>query len=100
MPARANIVSLFAFPLCLVTLVSLSVQAQTTARIVGTVRDAQRAVIVDAGVSAENLATGEKRVATSDASGAFALTSLSSGGYQINISGLRRPYSECPRRNR
>ena len=86
MPARAKIVSLLVFPLCLVALVCLSVQAQTTARIVGTVRDAQRAVIVDAGVSSENFATGEKRVATTDASGAFALTSLSPGDYQISIS--------------
>jgi len=65
--------------------ISASAQTQTTARIAGTVRDAQGAVIVRAEVAAENSATGEKRTAMTDESGGYVLTSLAPGTYQISI---------------
>ncbi len=61
-------------------------QTQTTARIAGTVRDAQGAVIVKADVTAENADTGERRTVTTDESGSFVLTALPPGAYQISIS--------------
>ena len=65
--------------------ISASGQTQTTARIAGSVRDAQGAVIVRAEVVAENSATGEKRTAITDESGDYVLTSLPPGTYQISI---------------
>jgi len=65
--------------------ISASAQTQTTARIAGTVRDAQGAVIVRAEVVAENSATGDKRTAITDESGDYVLTSLPPGTYQIGI---------------
>jgi hypothetical protein len=56
--------------LCLHVLVSLlaTAQTQTTARIAGTVRDAQGAVIVRAEVVVENSATGKGPQLKTDAS--------------------------------
>jgi Carboxypeptidase regulatory-like domain/TonB-dependent Receptor Plug Domain len=86
MPARAKIVFIFGFCIFLLASVSLSAHAQTTARIDGTVRDAQGAVIPKAEVTAENGATAERRTATTDESGSYVLTALAPGDYQITIS--------------
>jgi hypothetical protein len=86
MPVRAKIVFIFGFCICLLASVSLSAHAQTTARIAGTVRDAQGAAISKAEVMAEDAATAERRTATTDESGSYVLTALPPGDYQITIS--------------
>lgn len=71
---------------CFLVCLLCGAQAQTTARIAGSVRDSQSAAIVGAEVAAENLATGEKRTTATDASGNYVLVSIAPGTYQINIS--------------
>ena len=72
---------------CLCVLISIlaSAQTETTGRIAGTIRDLQEASIAKAAVTAENLATGEKRTATTDGSGDFALLSLTPGLYEVRV---------------
>src|SRR6476660_8911843 len=60
-------------------------QVQTTGGIAGTIRDTQGAVVIDAAISVENSATGEKRATASDTSGNYALTSLQPGAYELNV---------------
>jgi hypothetical protein len=60
-------------------------QAQTTARLAGTVRDVQGAVIVNAEITAQNVDTGEQRAVITDESGSYVLTFLQPGTYQITI---------------
>src|SRR5262249_27907153 len=60
-------------------------QVQTTGGIAGTVRDAKGAVVVDAAITLENSATGEKRATASDSSGNYALTSLQPGAYELSV---------------
>ena len=61
-------------------------QTLTTARIAGTVRDIQAAVVANAEVTAENASTGEKRTIATDALGDYVFASLSPGTYQVTVS--------------
>ncbi len=61
-------------------------RAQTiTGTIVGTVLDAQGAVIPNAMISARNRETGLERTAMSDASGEFIVTSVPAGPYDVTV---------------
>src|SRR5579875_2038733 len=60
--------------------------AQSTAQISGTVKDQTGAVIAEAQVTATNTATGLKRSATTDASGAYTLANLPVGPYRLDAS--------------
>src|SRR5207245_3341732 len=69
----------------LVLAVRGSSQTQTTGRITGTVKDAQGAVIVGAGVSVENAATGDRHSAVTDSSGTYSILQLPPATYVVNI---------------
>src|SRR2546430_2331967 len=61
--------------------------AQTVAgRILGTIRDSQGAVVPGAQVSARNLETGAERTTLSEESGAFTITSVAAGSYEVSVS--------------
>ena len=61
-------------------------EAQTvTGTIVGTVLDAQGAVIPNASISARNRETDLERTATSDGSGEFTVTSVPAGPYDVTV---------------
>ena len=70
---------------CVIVCLFCRAESQSTARISGSVRDSQGAAVVGAEVGAENLATGEKRTTTTDASGDYILVSIAPGTYQISI---------------
>ena len=61
--------------------------AQTvTGTIVGTVLDAQGAVVPNASISAKNQDTGAERTAVSETSGEFTISSVPAGSYDVTIS--------------
>ena len=62
-----------------------STQTQTTGRITGEVTDIRGAVIVGAGITAENIATGDRRSAATDQSGAFGISFLPPSEYRLSI---------------
>ncbi len=59
---------------------------QTSATLVGTLTDANGAVVQGAQVKVVNLATGAARTATTDESGNFSLPFLPAGEYEVTIS--------------
>src|SRR5262249_25971946 len=61
-----------------------SIAQTVTGRIVGTIRDSQGAIIPGVSVSAKNLETGAERIAVSDESGGFNITSVPAGSYQVS----------------
>ncbi|MGH9764752.1 MAG: carboxypeptidase regulatory-like domain-containing protein, partial [Blastocatellia bacterium] len=65
---------------------SICVAQSDTARIEGTVTDSSGAVVVGAKVVAENVATGIKTEAESNAEGLYVLTPLRIGTYKLEIS--------------
>src|SRR5713101_3541002 len=71
--------------LCVFLSIFSSGQTQTAGRIVGTVRDAQGAVIASAEVALENLATADKRTTTSDSTGNYSVTLLPPAKYYLKI---------------
>jgi hypothetical protein len=62
-----------------------SVWAQATTQVSGVVSDPSGAVIPAASLEIENLATGLKRTATSDAQGAYAFLQVAPGKYKITV---------------
>jgi hypothetical protein len=64
---------------------SLAFGQQTTATLVGTVADANGAVVAGAQIKISNLATGAAREATSDEAGNFAFSFLPAGEYELTI---------------
>jgi hypothetical protein len=64
---------------------SVFAQTQTTGRIAGTVKDERGALIVGAGISVINQATGEARTAVTDSAGNFAVAFLAPGVYRLRI---------------
>jgi len=60
-------------------------QTQTTGRIPGTVKDAQGGFIPGAEVVVENNATGDKRTATTDETGSYALPPLPPDAWVVTI---------------
>lgn len=77
----------FALMMCFASLYSFSAlaQSQTTGRIVGTVKDANGAVIAGVGVTVINKATGEERKVTADAQGDYIVPLLPPGDYQVTV---------------
>jgi len=61
-------------------------QTWATGKIVGTVRDGQGAIVVDAAIRGANSTTGEKCTTVTDRSGDYALNNLSPGTYELNVS--------------
>ena len=64
----------------------VSASAQTTSTIDGTVRDANGAVIAGATIKASGNALSTERTATSDSNGAFRITALPAGTYNVAAS--------------
>jgi hypothetical protein len=58
-------------------------QTQTTGRLAGTVKDQNGALIVGAEVKTVSVATGERRSVKTDESGAYSISFLSPGRYQV-----------------
>ena len=56
-----------------------------TADLLGTISDKSSAVITGAHITAENIATHEKRMAESDASGGFVISLLPPGAYRVVV---------------
>jgi len=79
------------FALCVVTL-----QAQTTAGIRGTVTDATNASISGARVEAHNVQTGFVAKATSTADGSYTFTLLPIGEYQVTVEASGFKVAEFP----
>ncbi|PWU09459.1 MAG: TonB-dependent receptor [Terriglobia bacterium] len=71
--------------LCTLLLVSLSLWAQSTAQINGTVRDSSGLAAPGASVKVTQTATGGVRTVTSDADGAFVFANLPIGPYIMEI---------------
>src|SRR4030095_5967493 len=70
----------------LVGLMSAEASApSTSATLLGVIADEQRAVLGDATVTLTNLDTGAVRTTTSDAVGAFYLTGLAPGRYELRV---------------
>jgi outer membrane receptor protein involved in Fe transport len=63
-------------------------QTQTTGRIAGSVIDTHSAVIVGAAITAENIATGERRPTATDQSGAFSIGFLPPAEYRVSVAAL------------
>ena len=84
MIARITLVVLlaFAFPLCALT---VPAQSQTTGRIVGTVKDQNKAIIIGAEISVISKATGDERDARTDSEGHYAVTLLPPGTYRLTV---------------
>ncbi len=64
---------------------ALSVSAQSTANIDGTVTDASGAVVPNATITVHNVATGEERKIQTDDSGLYHVASLVPGTYRIEV---------------
>jgi iron complex outermembrane receptor protein len=78
---------LFALVLFLLLLAPASIFAQTTtAKLEGTVLDAQGKAVVDAAVTLTNSSTGAKQAARADANGAYSFEGLSAGQYSVEAS--------------
>ncbi|MGD9590324.1 MAG: TonB-dependent receptor [Pyrinomonadaceae bacterium] len=76
----------FSFVLLFVgAICSVTVQAQTTGSMSGTVTDQNGALVGGATVTARNNATGAERVATTSSAGLFAFEALQPGSYTITV---------------
>src|SRR5438046_2794351 len=78
-----NLLFLFAYFLSL-SICALG-QSQTTGRIVGTVKDERRVVIVGAGVTVTSLTTAVERKVTTDTEGNYAVPLLPPGAYRVRV---------------
>src|SRR5262245_28921003 len=58
---------------------------QTSATLVGTLTDANGAVVTNAQIKVTNLATGSAREAVSDGTGNYSFSFLPAGDYELNI---------------
>jgi len=70
---------------CVLCSICAFTQTQSTGRIAGLVTDTHGAVIVGAGITAENIATGERRSTATDQSGSFATSFLPPAEYRVSI---------------
>jgi len=71
--------------LCVLCSICAFAQTQPTGRIAGLVTDTHGAVIVGAGITAENIATGERRSTATDQSGSFAISFLPPTEYRVSV---------------
>ena len=69
----------------LLTVASQSFAQTVTANILGTIKDAQGAVIPNASVSARNAGTGAQRTTASDNTGGFSIASVPVGDYSVTV---------------
>jgi hypothetical protein len=71
---------------------SLSVQAQTTGSLTGTITDPNGAVVAGANVTLKNNSTGVETTAVTGSNGAFTFTALQPGSYSVIVaaSGFKR----------
>src|SRR5882757_6452263 len=84
-PKTASLV-LSAWILGFCLMVSLPIHAQVTgATISGTITDASGGVIVGAGISVRNTATGIIRNTTTDSAGFYAVPNLAPGNYEVKV---------------
>ena len=75
--------------LALMTCLSLPMLAQTdSARITGTVRDQNSAIIPNATIIVKNERTGEERTATSNSEGNFTVTNLKPSAYLVKVNSV------------
>src|SRR5215813_7380357 len=63
-------------------------QGGTTGRIVGTVKDANGAIIPGAKITVRNLATGDERRIIADSTGYYSVNTLTPGHYEVSIVAL------------
>ena len=80
------------FKICILGAAMLAAAfAQTSGTISGTITDDSGAVVANAKVVAASAVTGERREATSSASGQYSFPFLAPGGYRIEVTlaGLR-----------
>src|SRR5687767_1953585 len=68
-------------------LLSLSVVAQTTGSISGTVEDEKKAVIPNATVTVRNIATNETRTVRTNDEGRYRLVNMPVGEYELTVEG-------------
>lgn len=73
------------FAALLLVVLHLSVFAQATTQVTGTVSDPSGGVIPNASIEIENTATGVKRSGTSDQSGSYAFLQVAPGTYRFTI---------------
>ena len=85
MRAAGRSLHLLTLCFCVASRLLAPAQTQTTGRISGFVHDVQGAAIVNAKVSAEQTATGEKWTTTTDKSGNFVVLSLAPGPYNLRV---------------
>ena len=88
----AKLTSRFALAVLYLVAVSGTAIAQTTARIVGTVRDVSGAAVLNANVEVRNLTTNAVRTATTTESGDYSVPSLPIGRYSVSatLPGFKR----------
>src|SRR5579883_2671383 len=72
--------------ICVFMHVPQSFAQAVAGRIVGTIHDAQGAVIPGVSVSTKNLETSAERTALSDESGGFIITNIPAGSYEVTAS--------------
>lgn len=65
--------------------VTSSVFSQTAGKLIGQVTDASQAVVPGATITAEDVSTGIKRIATSDSRGTYSIPDLSIGTYDVRV---------------
>ena len=86
MQTAKSILRTLAVALACVGATAISAHAQNIfGSIVGTVDDSSGAVLPKAGITVTNIATGEKRVVTSDVQGNYQVLSLPRGEYKVDI---------------
>ena len=67
--------------------ISVGVNAQTAGRITGQVMDSSQAVIPGASVTAQNIANGQQRQATTNSQGRYVIADLPVGAYKLTVEG-------------
>jgi hypothetical protein len=83
-PKSLRLISLIAFAFAIVVLFQITGYAQTDqARIVGTITDANGAVVPGASVVVRNERTGEERTATTNEAGYYVIAGLRPSTYSI-----------------
>jgi len=87
-PRQHSRILFFAFAFATILVFALPVLAQTDqSRIVGTVTDAQGALVPGATVAVKNQRTGEERTATTNQSGYYVISGLRPSTYSVTASG-------------
>jgi hypothetical protein len=70
---------------CILLPVAALAQSTTAGAIGGTVSDQRKAVVPNATITVQNLATQEKKTGTTDSFGEFRITTLSPGQYEVTV---------------